>query len=186
MIPTGCEDVPLWRTRGRCRKETKGIPEERLPQPFEGGDCLLSREEGDERGYKVGKDEGAEQRAQIQGDSLQRKQDSDPRLFFNQRVSTEPAGTNLQFSECRYTLCSCYRFPLQKKFLPREPGLQEEWPHFVLHSQRSSLELIRKLISPDSAIRLTAWPWWHRDHPFSMCLHEAIAIPGNCAGARGS
>jgi hypothetical protein len=109
IIPARYQDVQVWRTRGRYRKEMKrGYSKKKYHQRSKDETVfpVIKRTMGDEvRSVSV---KGPEQRDEVQGDSLQRGEDSKPGLVFGQRVSTEPMFevlNSLQYSEVDHDGC---------------------------------------------------------------------------------
>jgi hypothetical protein len=93
IIPARYQDIPVWRTRGRYRKEMKrGYSRKKYHQRSKDETVfsVIKRTMGDE----VRSVNGPEQRDEVQGDGLQCSEDSKPGLFFGQRVSTEPIFEN--------------------------------------------------------------------------------------------
>jgi hypothetical protein len=76
IIPARHEDVPIWRTRGRYRKEMKRGTRRRPIIRVEGRDGLLRHQEDDERRGEVDTREGPEQRDEDENNPLQRSEDS--------------------------------------------------------------------------------------------------------------
>ena len=92
IIPARHEDVPIWRTRGRYRKEMKrGYSKARYHQRSKDETVFsVIKEDHGGRGQVDGR-EGAKQRDEAEDNLLQRGEDSESGSFFTQGISTEPA-----------------------------------------------------------------------------------------------